>query len=186
MNDHMFEIKINDNLSLRLRKPEDAEAIFEIIDRNRVEFRKWLLWVDATVSVSDTLAHIHESIEEFKNKTSMSFVVWYKNKIIGSVGFVRINNKTNDAEIGYWLDSNFQGKGTMRKCVKVLIDYGFNELNFHHIEIGCLEKNKASRSIPEYFGFKLKETFCEKREVDGVLENSLLFGLLKSDWLKSS
>ncbi len=37
-----FEIKVKDNLSLKLRQSEDAEAFFKLVDANRDHLRPWL------------------------------------------------------------------------------------------------------------------------------------------------
>src|SRR5574343_1890713 len=138
------EIKVNDKISLKLRKEEDAQVFFEIVDRNREEFRKWVPWSDLTVSSEDTKKFIIKCQEEFKDKKAADFGVLYEGKWVGSMGFHTIKIDHEWAEIGYWLDGDYVGRGIMTECVKAMINYGFNELNLHRIQIRCDSINTKS------------------------------------------
>ncbi len=45
----LFEIKINDELSLVIPNLNSAPEIFSLIDADRSHLRDWLPWVDSTV-----------------------------------------------------------------------------------------------------------------------------------------
>ncbi len=177
-----FEIKINDKLSLKIPALEDAENIFNVIDKDREHLRNWLPWVDKTISVQDTINNITERIEKFNKKEAAAFCAYYENKWIASVGFISLDNIDKEGEIGYWLSSDFEGKGLMTECVKALIKYGFKELNLHRIVIKCNSENIRSAAIPKRLGFTLEGTLREDRIRNGVYENTLIFGLLKNEW----
>jgi ribosomal-protein-serine acetyltransferase len=90
---------------------------------------------------------------------------------------------TNEwAEIGYWIDKDHEGKGIMTESVKALINYGFNELNLHRIQIKCDARNVRSKRIPERLGFKLEGTIRENHKYEEGFSDGLTFGLLKSEW----
>ncbi len=182
MEKSQFEIRVDDNLSLRFSYLKDAKEIFKLVDKNRLEFRKWLPWVDHTISSNDTEKYLLECVEKFENKTGADFSIWYNNQIVGSVGFNLIDHINEKAEIGYWLDSELRGNGLMTKCVKAAVDYGFNDLNLHRIEISCSVKNIKSLAIPERLGFTLEGTFRESSKRNGEFSDSLLFGILKREW----
>ncbi len=60
--------------------------------------------------------------------------------------------------MGYWLDENHQGNGTMTKSVKALMDYGFNVLKLHRIQILCAVHNIKSQKIALSLDFKKEGT----------------------------
>ena len=60
----------------------------------------------------------------------------------------------NEAEIGYWLGKPFWNNGYMSEAVKVLIEFGFNELNKDIIWCGYYEGNLRSKRVQEKCGFK--------------------------------
>jgi len=179
-----FEIYVSEKISLRLRGEDDAQAFFEIIDRNREEFTKWFPWAETTQSSEDTKKFIVQCREEFETKKAADFGVWYEDRWVGSMGFHTITTEHKWAEIGYWLDGRYVGKGIMTECVKAVVNYGFNDLKLHRIQIKCDSINLKSKSIPERLAFKLEGVIREDRKHGDVFSDGLIYGLLKSEWEK--
>ena len=178
-----FEIKIKDNLTLKIPKMEDSQDIYAVIDKDRQHLREWLGWVDKTTSPENTATNIAKRIEDFENKKAASFFVYYENQWIGSVGFISLDDENKKGEIGYWLTSEFEGKGLMTECVKACIKYGFEELGLNRIEIKCNGKNMKSAAIPKRLGFTLEATLRQDRILDSGngFRDTLIFGLLRGD-----
>jgi ribosomal-protein-serine acetyltransferase len=177
-----FEININEKLSLKLCHREDAEAIFLLSDNNREHLRTWLPWVDITLSSDDTKKYLEGELEKFEKKTGADFGIWYEGSWIGRAGFHTITMKHEWAEIGYWITKDHEGKGIMTECVQTLINYGFNDLNLHRIQIRCDARNMRSKAIPERLGFKLEGVIRENRKSEDGFFDSLTFGLLRNEW----
>jgi ribosomal-protein-serine acetyltransferase len=177
-----FEIKINEKLSLKIRGVEEAEVFFALSDKNREHLRPWLPWVDVTLSSEDTKKYLEAMLKKFEEKTGADFGIWYEGAWVGSVGFNKIDSADNCAEIGYWIDKDHEGKGIMTACVKAIISYGFKEYNLHRIEICCDIRNLRSKAVPERLGFTLEGTLRESHKWEGEYFDSLIYGLLKSEW----
>ena len=177
-----FEIKVSDNLSLKLHQEEDAEAVFKLVDLNREYLRPWLPWVDSTISADDTRKFIQECQSGFESKEKADFGVMFDGVWIGSMGFHTIKSNSGWAEIGYWLSKDYTGRGIMTSCVRVMIDYGFNELGLHRIQIQCDSDNIQSKLIPERLGFKLEGVIRENCQKNGKYSDGLIYGLLKTEW----
>jgi ribosomal-protein-serine acetyltransferase len=183
-----FSIKIDDELSLKLRHEEDTEAVFNLVEKNRDHLKPWLPWVDGTLTPEDSKKYIVGELENFKNKKTADFGIFYKEKLIGSMGFNKIDLINEKAEIGYWIDSDYEGKGIITKCVTAIINYGFNELNLNRIEIKCSALNKRSAAIPKKLSFTLEATLREDHKIKdpetaSEFTDGLIFGLLKKDWI---
>ena len=73
-----FDIKVNERLSLKLRHAEDAEAMFNLTDKNREHLRPWFPWVDVTITAEDTRKYLEGELEKFEKKTAADFGVWYE------------------------------------------------------------------------------------------------------------
>lgn len=177
-----FEIKVSDKLLLKLRKEEESQLFFDLVNKNREEFRKWFPWVDRTLSLEDTRKFIIKCQEDFKEKSAADFGVLYEGKWIGSMGFHTIKLDNGWAEVGYWLDSDYIGKGIMTDCVRAVIDYGFNELGLHRVQIRCDSVNVRSKAIPERLGFKLEGVMRENHKWGEQFSDGLIYGILKSEW----
>jgi ribosomal-protein-serine acetyltransferase len=177
-----FTIKIDEQLSLKLRGPKDADSFFILVDKNREAFRQYLYWVDNTNTPADVEKFIQDCKEKFENKKGADFGVLYEGKWIGSMGFHEIDNINNKAAIGYWLDKDFQGKGIMTKCVQTIIQYGFEELGLNRIEILCEVTNIKSKAIPERLNFTFEGTLRANHKINAIFHDDLLFSLLKCEY----
>lgn len=121
-------------------------------------------------------------LDGFEKKKSADFGILYENKWIGSMGYNDIDLTNKKAEIGYWLDKDYQGKGIMTDCVRAIIKYGFEELDLHRIEIKCASSNTKSKAVPERLGFTLEGTLRDSYRMNGVFCDTLIFGILRSEW----
>ncbi len=177
-----FEIKINDKLSLTIPTTEESQNIYEIIDKDRKHLREWLAWVDKTTSATDIENNIIERIAKFEKKEAASFYAKYEGKWIASVGFISINDKDKQGEIGYWLSSEFEGRGLMTECVRTSIKYGFKELGLHRIVIRCRSLNIKNSAIPKRLGFTLDGTLREDHKSEDSYDDTLIWSLLDREW----
>ena len=117
------------------------------------------------------------------------FTIYHKKdkKPIGSIGFNRINWLNRNAnmfwsigEVEYW------GRGIITEAGKLLIKYGFTELNFHKIYAGVFSPNNRSLRVAEKLGFKEEAVLKEEVFVDGVYVDAHKLGLLKKDWIEQN
>ena len=183
-----FSIKVDEDLSLKLRHEEDTDTVFNLVEKNRAHLKPWLPWVDKTLTPEDSRKYILDGLENFKNKKTADFGIFYQETLVGSMGFNKIDSVNKKAEIGYWIDSDYEGKGIMTKCVTTIINYGFNELNLNRIEIRCSILNKRSAAIPKKLGFTHEATLREDHkitepETGAEFTDGLVFGILRKEWL---
>lgn len=178
----LFKIKIDEALSLVIPHPSCASEIFSLIDKDRDHLKTWLPWVDSTTTEEDTRKNIFDRIEGFKSKKQASFYGTLNEEFVASVGFISFND--SEGEIGYWLLSEYGGRGLMTSFVKACIRYGFNELNLNKIVIKCAEGNTKSAGIPRRLGFTQSKESEPKRIRNGGEYPTLIFTLTRNDWCK--
>ena len=88
-------------------------------------------------------------------------------------------------EIGYILRPDYGGKGFAREAVRAAINFGFSELALRRIFADVDPDNKASARLVEKLGFTLEGCLRAEWETHIGVRDSLIYGLLASDWLKS-
>jgi ribosomal-protein-serine acetyltransferase len=183
----MFTIKIDSNIKLQLLHLNQADALFALTQKNRNEFIKWMPWVEDTKSIEDTKAFIVNSLKNYAQGREINCSIVYNGTIVGNISLFGINNGFNikKAEIGYWLDGDYQGKGIMTKAVKKIIDIAFNELDIYKVVIKCATTNYKSCKIPKKLGFTLEGTVRCGAKINGVICDFNYFGVLKDEWEKS-
>ena len=177
-----FTIPVRKGLELRRRVEADAEAVFQIIDKNRKHLKQWLPWLDDSKTVEDLRQYIQNDITEFKKKEGCDFGIWYEGQWIGGIGFSSFGTKNRKTSIGYWLSEDFQGKGIMTDSVRALVNYGFEQLNLNRIVIRCAVENTKSRAIPIRLGFKEEGVLRQSEWLYDHFVDLVVYGLLKDEW----
>lgn len=107
------------------------------------------------------------------------------NKIIGACGFHTWYLPHSRAEIGYALtDESKKQKGFMAEALKPIIAYGFDVMKLNRIEAFANLDNIPSVKLLESNGFVYEGLLREHYFKNDKVEDSAVFGLLKSDYLK--
>lgn len=70
----------------------------------------------------------------------------------------------------------------MTKACKACIDYAFNELKLHRLEIRCAVENERSRAIPERLGFTNEGTIREAEWLYDHFVDHVVYGMLEREW----
>ncbi|MEJ2248108.1 MAG: GNAT family protein [Candidatus Lokiarchaeota archaeon] len=151
---------------------------------NDPEVRKYLR--NPTPRTLEAIKKRRDRVEE-GTKTHISFEVWHKNDKcpIGLGGFNHINWINRNSNIFLNIgDKNYWGKHIATEVVKLLLKYGFEELNFHKIYSGVFTPNIPSWSVAEKLGFKFEGILKDEVYVDGRYYDAKKYGLLKREWQK--
>lgn len=104
-------------------------------------------------------------------------------KIIGECGFRSWNKAHHRAELYYHLknDSDKQ-KGFMTEAVKEVLHFGYNQMQLHRVQALVANDNVPSIKLLERFKFTKEGTLREDYLVDGKMEDSECYSLLKHEW----
>jgi len=113
------------------------------------------------------------------------FAIYHKkdNRPIGTIGFFQINWLNRNAHISASIgESDYWGKGIVGEAAKLLISYGFTELNFHKVYAEVINPNSRSLRAAEKLGFVKEAVLRDGFYVDGEYVDVHKFGLFKRDW----
>jgi ribosomal-protein-serine acetyltransferase len=182
----MFEATVDEGLVLRLLEPRHAGALSDLIDRNRDHLSAWFPWVEGTKTVEDSRAFIRSQLEKFVKDDGFQLGIWLNGELVGTVGLNYILSQFRCTEIGYWLGSEYEGRGVMMRACRYLCGYLFDELNLNRIEIRCAETNTKSRAIPERLGFTLEGKLRQLGYTRDGLVDYLVYGALADEWQKET
>ena len=70
----------------------------------------------------------------------------------------------------------------MPEAARALIDLGFKELGLHKIELTCFGTMPKVKRVAEKLGFTLEARIRDRKDAQGNRCDSLIYGLLKSEW----
>lgn len=172
-------IHVAEGIKLLPLSVDYIETIFNLLNDERDYMREWLPFVDATHSSDDIAAFVNDVLQT-DNK---HFVISYKDKIVGLIGFKDIDTANRRTEIGYWLSQYAQGNGIMQRSVYSFVGYALDKLDLNRIQIKAAVDNKKSRNIPEKLGFLLEGI---ERDGELLVENKYtdiaVYSLLKREY----
>jgi len=71
------------------------------------------------------------------------------NECIGQIAYFLVDSKNHFAEIEYCIGGKFQGKAYATESTKCVINFGFEEMNLHKVQICHMSTNAPSKKVIE-------------------------------------
>jgi len=103
-------------------------------------------------SEKDAESFIKTTLEENPERT---FGILSDNSLCGVTGLLPQEDVYKiSAELGYWIGEVFWGQGIATEAVRLITEYGFQELGLIRIYSGVYEFNKASMMVLEKNGYQ--------------------------------
>lgn len=169
-------------LILRLPKLSDAAILEKYINDKLV--CRYLTNVPFPYPGGGMRKWIIKSLKETKNKESIHWFIIYNNKPIGSIGFSKIDFKNKKGGVGYWLARKYWGSGIMAEALKLVLDFGFNQLKLKRIWSAHFIENNRSQRVQEKCGLKLEGIFRRDVLKDKKYHHIVRRAILINDYKK--
>ena len=161
-----------ERLSLRKLSNDDVNEIFYL--RSDEHINKYLDRPRAT-SIEDAINFINKTNHAIENNECVDWAITFKDdsRLIGSICLWNISKNENNAEVGYELLSDFQGKGVAQEALSAVIKFGFEVMELETIEAYTHKENLASIKLLEKFGFA--RDLHEESKIDFTVNNPNMF-----------
>lgn len=174
LNFNPFPVLETDRLLLCKISLDDAENIF-LLRTNEAAMK--YIHKPKLNSIDDAKEIIKKMNEPDRIQWGITLIKEYK--IIGTIGYHRIEKDHYRAEIGYMLAPDYWNTGLMSEAITKVIEYGFNEMNLHSIEAIINPGNTVSRKILQKFNFIKEAYFKENFFFEGKFLDSEVYSLVK-------
>ncbi|WP_404456866.1 GNAT family N-acetyltransferase (plasmid) [Virgibacillus necropolis] len=174
----------NERLLLREFNENDWIDVHKYASQDKVsQYQPW-----GPNTEKDTKDFIHKAMnaaaEEPRLRYVLAIVHKDDNRMIGA-GEFNIRDFTNKSgEIGYIVNPEYWGKGIATSVAKLLIDFGFRELNLHRIYATCDTRNIGSLMVLERAGMTREGKIREDLLIKDGWRSSLLYSVLEYEWNK--
>jgi len=126
---------------------------------------------------------IQGALKQFADNRELHAGIWFEDNLAGVIG-CRFSWQNHSAVIGYWLGSEYQGKGLMTSACKTFLSHCFSALNLNRIEIRCAVNNNRSRAIPLRLGFRQEGIIKEAEWLYDHYVDHVVYGLLAREWIQ--
>lgn len=173
----------SERLIIRMPEVEDALDVWNAMRNSQSALKEWMPFAQKAPELHTTEENLRQAIADFITRKDLRLHMFSKEtgEFVGSTGLHRIDWTVPKFEIGYWLDTKFEGRGLMTEAVKRLTRFAFEDLHARRVEIRCDEENVKSRSVAERVGFEFEGTLkCDSLSADGKqLRNTCIYGKVK-------
>lgn len=169
----------SDRLLLRPFRMKDWQDVYRY--SSDPEVSRYVLW-DTHRSPADSRAFLRYMLHLYHNGQPSSWAVVLKDTdaVIGSIGFMWVDDRSDSAEVGYSLSRTYWNQGLMTEALKVVLQCGFSDLRLNRIEAQHDVRNPASGKVMEKCGMRkegiLRSRIKNKNEYIDVAVWSVLAG----------
>lgn len=101
--------------------------------------------------------------------------------LIGDVG-VHLHDNLMQAELGFTLAADYQGKGYATEAVGAVLDRLFRVQGLHKVTGECDARNRGSAGLMERLGFTREGMLRQQTFIKGEWTDDLLYGVLAPEW----
>ena len=183
INFHPFQNLETERLLLRRLVETDVEEVFAL--RSNPETMQYIPRPLAK-SKEEALAHIALIEERIVSNEGINWAITVKAnpKAIGIIGIYKIYPENHRAEIGYMITPETFGKGYTTEAIKVVLEYGFEQLNLHSMEAIIDPDNIASERVLQKNGFVKEAHILENELWEGKYWDTVIYSLLRRNFNK--
>lgn len=166
---------------------EMAQVHIEEVKKSLAELSPWLGWATEEYKVEDSYEYLQGCVQEWEKGKEFNYMILDENKnFMGMISALNVKEKDKCLEIGYWISSNYAGKGYMQEAVR-LLEKEFFGLGINRIVVHTDVLNKKSANVPQKLGYVLegiqRQALWNKKEQRFRDINT--FSKLRSDYEQS-
>jgi len=146
----MFNLIVDENLRLRNIHPNDAEALFDLIEQNRVRLRPWIDPYSLPETAKATRLFAVRCLFNFYGDPTepseldqyflelesyfpplvrpIDLGIWFQDKLVGSVMMSWPEHNASVLEFGYWISAKHEGLHCKKGSTLVKIEKTYRSL----------------------------------------------------------
>jgi RimJ/RimL family protein N-acetyltransferase len=172
-------ILVSRRLTLRPFRTSDAQALAAY--RSDPDVARYQGW-EPPFSVVDATRFVEELKFADENASGWyQYAIDVADQLIGDIG-VNLHENRKQAEIGYTLAAEHQGRGYATEALERMLDNLFADRGLHRVSAECDARNVRSARLLERLGFRQEGHRVEHTWTKGEWTDDLLFGLLARDY----
>lgn len=175
-------------ITLRPLRDDDFEQWQEVRQANEDWLLKWepLRPANAPDPVADRSAFLVRCDARRRDRQAgagFSFGVFVDGDFAGEMNLSSIHRGAHqNAYVGYWIDHRHAGKGYTPEALVAVMQFGFDELNLHRLQISIIPRNAASRRVVEKLDIRNEGIAARYLQINGVWEDHIRYAITSEEW----
>lgn len=173
---------------LRTLRPEDFSQWSAVRRRNH----QWLsVWepsspADAPDLTTDRGAFVlrcHSRDRSWQMGTGYGFGLFVGGHFAGEINLNSVQRGAfQNAYLGYWIDRTHAGNGYVPEAVVAVLQFTFETLGLHRVQIAIVPRNTRSLRVVEKLGLRFEGVALRYLEINGVWEDHARFAMTVEEW----
>lgn len=117
---------------------------------------------------------------DFNANKSYEFAITDKEtqELYGAIALSN-NQKFNNGEIAYWIGEGFWGNGYATEAAKALIQFAFEDKQYHKVYARYFNSNPASGRVLQKAGLKKEGVLIDHVKKENRYEDLIYYGMIK-------
>jgi ribosomal-protein-serine acetyltransferase len=178
-----LRIELGGGAVLRPFTVGDAEALYAVIDGNRVRLARWFHWVDDATDAGSQVAWIESRGGNERSLDGNG--IWVGDDLAGGCDLM-ISGTDDTGELGFWLDEAFVGRGLVTRAAQALVRHGYEAESLHRIQLRAGVDNLRSRAVAKRLKMREEGVLRGASKVGGGLYVDLVvYGQIVDEWRMS-
>lgn len=181
---------LSSRLRLRQVRLTDAREIAEVhTEAYRQHLAPWspqpLPHENLVEAIADFEQFTLLALERWEDDLDYRFAITLKEtgQIIGLIGVTNIIRGVSRAGfIGYWIGAGHLNKGYATEATILAMQFAFESLGLHRINLWIANDNVASLRIAEKLKLRYEGTVIKALFLGGQWKDTLSFAILKEEW----
>ncbi len=180
MDETRFE---HSRFGIRRYRIDDVASLYEALRVSLSEISTWMPWCHAGYSMEDSAVWVFSRDLVWRENQEYDFVIYDRQDeaFVGAVGLNQINRLNQMANLGYWVSSQYTGRGAATEGTQLAARFGFEVLGLQRIEILVAHGNQASQRVAMKAGASREGILRNRLQLHGKAHDAVLFSLLKED-----
>lgn len=175
-----------DKLVIRKYKKGDGKENYGLFERNnnRELLKEFVDEATDVTTIDEAEIKMREHAAEWEARTRLVMGIWLKEEklYIGEIWIEPKKWEVPSFELGYYLDSVYQGKGIAYEAAKGALEFLFEDLHAHKVIIVTRDTNEKSWKLAERLGFVREGHLRECSVKDGRRWGMYHYAMLVSEY----
>jgi len=173
---------VGPRLTLREFSSDDVESALALVGDDRVT--QWLSFDSRTQDEATQMIAGAVERAQLASRTEYYLAAVLDNDSI--IGFARLGLAgVQAAKLGYAIAADHWGRGYAVDATRLLVDFGFRELNLHRISAAIGPDNARSIAVALRLGMQYEGRLRHHVFTNDAWRDSLLYSLLADEWSES-
>ncbi len=115
--------------------------------------------------------------------TGFGFGVFVDGALCGEMNLGSVQRGPfQNSYVGYWIDERLGGNGYAPEALVVVLQFAFEELDLHRVQVAIIPRNKASRRVVEKLAIREEGLALRYLEINGEWEDHVRYAITADEW----